>query len=76
MILRVALPQLDGFVVFKGSRGDDIFGWMAGSAQDSVSVSLQTLNDLLRLKIPDVHHVVFTARYNPLEKRFFNEKCQ
>lgn len=68
MILRVAFPQLDGFVVFEGGRGDDIFGWMAGSAQNSVGVSLQTLNDLFRLKIPDVHHVVFTARHNPLEK--------
>jgi hypothetical protein len=77
-ILRIALPQLDGFVVFKGGRCDDILGWMAGGTKDGVGVSLQALDDLLRLEVPDVHHVVFAAGDDPLEKcrKFVTQSSQ
>lgn len=68
VILRVALPQLDGFVVFEGGRGNDVLGGVAGGAQDGVGVSLETLDDLLTLKVPDVYHVVFAAGHNPLKR--------
>jgi hypothetical protein len=67
IFLRIAFPQLNGFVVFKGGRCDDIFGWMAGGTQDGVGVSLQALDNFLGLKVPNVHHVVFTPRHDPLE---------
>lgn len=75
IILRVALPQFDGFVVLKSGRCDDVLGWMAGGAQYCVGVSLQALDDLLTLQVPDVHHVVLTARHDPLEGGSFVRIC-
>lgn len=39
---------------------------MACRAQHCVRVSLQSLDNLLALQIPDVHHLVLTARHDPL----------
>ena len=69
MVLGVALPQFDGFVVFEGSRGDDVFRGVACCAQDDVGVSLQLLDDLFGLQVPDVHQVVFAAGDDPLAAR-------
>lgn len=65
-ILRVALPQFDGFVVFEGGRCDDVLGWMACGAQNGVGVALKTLHNFFTLQVPDVDHVVLAARHNPL----------
>ena len=63
---RVAPPQLDGLVVLKRRRCDDVLGGVACSAQNYVRVTLQLLNNLFRLKVPDVDQVVLGARDDPL----------
>ena len=52
--LRVAPPQLDGLVVFKRGRRDDVLGRVARGAQDHVGVAGQLLDNLLGLQVPNV----------------------
>lgn len=65
-ILCVRLPQLYRLVALEGRRRDDVLRRVAGRAQHRVGVALQTLDDLLALQVPDVHHVVLRAGHDPL----------
>jgi hypothetical protein len=40
VLSRIAFPQLDGLVIFKRSRRDDVLCRVAGGAQDDVCVTL------------------------------------
>lgn len=64
--LRIALPKLYRFIVLERSRGNDVLRRMASRTEDRIRVALQRLHDLFALQVPDVHHVVLTARHDPL----------
>lgn len=66
--LCVALPQFNRFVRFEGGRRNDVLGWMAGRTQHGIRVPIQTLYDFFALQIPNVDHVVFAARHDPLQR--------
>lgn len=70
--LRVALPQFDGFIVLQGGRCDDVLRGMARSTQDGVGVTLETLDNLFTLQVPDVDHVVLAARDDPLQTKIIS----
>ena len=63
---RVAPPQFDGLVVFKGRGCDDVLGGVTCSAQNYIRVTLQLLNNLFRLQVPDVDQVVLGPGDDPL----------
>ena len=66
---RITLPQFNGFVIFERRRRNDVLRRMARRAQDDVGVSVQLLDDLFRLEVPDVDQVVLGPRNNPLSTR-------
>ena len=63
--LHIALPQFDGLVILQGGRSYDVFRGMASAAENDVRVSLQSLDDLFGLQIPDVDLVVFAPADDP-----------
>ena len=63
--LVIGHPDLDRFVALQGGRRDDVLGRMAGGAQDHICVTLQLLNDLARLQVPDVDQMIFRIGHLP-----------
>lgn len=74
IILRIALPQFNGFIIFKSGWCDDVLSGMASGTQDRVGVTLKTLYNLFTLQVPNVDHVVLTAGNDPLKNKIFHLK--